>query len=410
MHICHNSVLSVCRTVYNLTQASVFSDIEITFVLLAEPAVSFDEVGLNGPGAHVCCCMTMDGHIGEPKLVDAAPARDQARSPAQHQPELVGVQPRVLDGEGSVLVVELPLVVLRLAVLVHAELARSIPLKSVAVEEYSNHFLHRRVLTYQQTFVLGLVHEHTVMDPHQAALLHLQGELALTPGVAEGQLGGTGVLVEDQGPGHRAPRPADHYVHGEVEQLGVPVLHLVLGEELPDEVPRPCVVSDTQGFVLDVGAEAGGEHLDGHAAAVGGTHGGGLAAGGEGAAARHGGGHRALGVGARGAKAGVETDLGSRALRTLKGGEAVGDVGGGGAGLQPGAGVTMFQHLGVVGKTLVIENHILYARLYTSGDNSKLTERGIPGTHPVCRPGTGWGWRGWGRIHPGELTVTATRG
>ena len=62
----------------------------------------------------------MHRYAGQAQLVDA-PLAHLTWSPPQHQAELLGVQPGVLDGERSVLTVQFPLVVLSLAVLVEAE-------------------------------------------------------------------------------------------------------------------------------------------------------------------------------------------------------------------------------------------------------------------------------------------------
>jgi len=103
-------------------------------------------------------------------------------------------------------------------------------LQAVAVEEDPHHVLAAGLLADQETLVLALVHQDAVIDPHQAALLHLQGELALTPGIAGGELGRPGLIVQDHGAGHRL---AHHHVHAQIKQLWVPVLHFVLAKQLP---------------------------------------------------------------------------------------------------------------------------------------------------------------------------------
>ena len=72
--------------------------IEVTLVSLAEPAVPLNEGVLQGSGAHVGHGMPVHGHAGQPKLVDRTPAATlQAGSSSQDQPELLGVQPAVLN-------------------------------------------------------------------------------------------------------------------------------------------------------------------------------------------------------------------------------------------------------------------------------------------------------------------------
>ena len=173
--------------------------------------------------------MTVDGDAGQPQLVDAA-LPHLARGPPEHQTELGRVQPGVLDGERAVLAVELPLVVLSLAVLVQTEAGHLAVLQPVAVEEDPDHVLTARLVADQETLVLALVHQDAVVDSHQATFLHLQGELALPPRVAAGQLCRSGLVVEDHGPGDGL---AHHHVHAEIKQLGVPVLHFVLAKQLP---------------------------------------------------------------------------------------------------------------------------------------------------------------------------------
>ena len=184
---------------------------------------------LNSPGSHVGHEMSMDGDGGEAQLVDAALSH-LARSSPEDQAELGRVQPGVLDGERTVLAVQFPLVVLSLAVLVQTEHRHLAVLQAVAVEEDPDHVLAAGLLADQETLVLALVHQDAVVDSHQAALLHLQGELALPPGVAGGQLGRPGLVVQDHGAGDGL---AHHHVHAEIKQLGVPVLHFVLAKQLP---------------------------------------------------------------------------------------------------------------------------------------------------------------------------------
>ena len=154
-----------------------------------------------------------------------------SRSSSQHQSELVRIQPGVLHCQGSVLIVELPLVVLSLAVLVQTKLLHHQLLHPVTMKQDPHHVLHGGLLADQEALVLTLRHQDAVVHPHQAPLLHLQGELAVAPGITRGELSRSGVIVEDEGAGHCL---ADHHVHAQVEELGIPVLHLVLAKQLPD--------------------------------------------------------------------------------------------------------------------------------------------------------------------------------
>ena len=114
--------------------------------------------------------------------------------------------------------------------LVQTEAGHLAVLQAVAVEEDPDDVLAAGLLADQQTLVLALVHEDAVVDPHQAALLHLQRELTLAPGVTGGELGRPGLVVQD----HRAGDGlAHHHVHAQIKQLWVPVLHFVLAKQLP---------------------------------------------------------------------------------------------------------------------------------------------------------------------------------
>ena len=108
-----------------------------------------------------------------------------------------------------------------------------------------------------------LSHQHAVVDPHQAALPHLEAELALAPGVAGPQLRRPRVLVQHHRPLDRYPGLLHGDVHGQVEQLGVPVLHPTLGEQHEDELPAGHVLGHDHCLVLDVGGQALGVHLEG---------------------------------------------------------------------------------------------------------------------------------------------------
>jgi len=55
----------------------------------------------------------------------------------------------------------------------------------------------------------------------------------------------------------------DSDVHGQVEELGISVLHLELAQQHPDDFGGRRVSADAQSFVLDVGAQTLGENLDG---------------------------------------------------------------------------------------------------------------------------------------------------
>ena len=87
-------------------------------------------------------------------------------------------------------------------------------LHAVAVEEDPDNVLHGRLVADQEALVLALGHEDAVVDPDQAALLHLQRELAFAPRVARGQLRGPGVVVEDKSSRHCF---TDHHFHAEIK-------------------------------------------------------------------------------------------------------------------------------------------------------------------------------------------------
>ncbi len=61
-----------------------------------------------------------------------------------------------------------------------------------------------------------------------------------------------GVVVQGEGSSEGDPCPLDVDVHGQVEQLGVPVPHLVLAEQQPDQLLRGRLVGHAQGLVLNV--------------------------------------------------------------------------------------------------------------------------------------------------------------
>ena len=99
------------------------------------------------------------------------------------------------------------------------------------MEQDHDHVPDGGLLTDPEALVLALCHQDAIVDSHQAALLHLQRELALPPGVAQGQLGWPGVVLENDRLAHSF---TDHHFHAEKEQFGVSVLHFVLAKELPD--------------------------------------------------------------------------------------------------------------------------------------------------------------------------------
>ena len=137
------------------------------------------------------------------------------------------------------------------------------------MQQYLYDILYGGFFGDKQALVLGLVHEDTVVDSHQAALLHLQRKLAFSPGVAQGQLRGPGVLVKHKGAADRTSALVDDNIHGKVEQFGVAVLHLKLGKKLPDDFAGTGVLRHAQRLVLDVGSQTGGKYLDGNSAGCG---------------------------------------------------------------------------------------------------------------------------------------------
>ena len=106
-------------------------------------------------------------------------------------------------------------------------------------------------------------HQDAVVHPHQAALPHLEAELALAPGVTRPQLRRPRVLVQDHRPLDGNPGLLHGYVHGQIEELGVPVLHPALGEQHEDELTAGHVLGHDHGLVLDVRGQALGVHLEG---------------------------------------------------------------------------------------------------------------------------------------------------
>ena len=90
------------------------------------------------------------------------------------------------------------------------------------------------------------------MYPHNSTFPHLKCKLAFTPRVTGLKLSWSGFVVQRKGSPERDPSPLDVDVHGQVEELGVPVPHLVLAEQKPDQIFGCCLVSDAQGFVFDV--------------------------------------------------------------------------------------------------------------------------------------------------------------
>ena len=101
------------------------------------------------------------------------------------------------------------------------------------------------------------------MNFHNSAFPHLQHKPTLAPGVAVLQLGGLRVLVQHDGLLGQPVPPGPLYddLQREEEQLGVSVLHLVLGEQLPYHWLGGGHVAHTEGLVLDIWSEAGGEHF-----------------------------------------------------------------------------------------------------------------------------------------------------
>lgn len=187
--------------------------VEITLVLLAKFAVSLNQGGLYRPGAHVRHSVPVDGDTGQAQLMDAATS-DFTRSTAENESELFRIQPRVLNCQRSVFSIQFPLVVLRLAMFVKTKFGYCQMLHAVAVEEDPDNVLHGRLVADQEALVLALGHEDAVVDPDQAALLHLQRELALAPRVARGQFSRSSVLIQNQGSCHCF---TDHNFHAEIK-------------------------------------------------------------------------------------------------------------------------------------------------------------------------------------------------
>ena len=187
--------------------------VEITLVLLAKFAVSLNQGGLYRPGAHVRHGVPVDGDTGQAQLMDAATS-DFTGSTAEHEAELFRIQPRVLNCQRSVFSIQFPLVVLRLAMFVKTKFGYCQMLHAVAVEEDPDNVLHGGLVADQEALVLALGHEDAVVDPDQAALLHLQRELALAPRVARGQFSRSSVLIQNQGSCHCF---TDHNFHAEIK-------------------------------------------------------------------------------------------------------------------------------------------------------------------------------------------------
>ena len=88
---------------------------------------------------------------------------------------------------------EPPLVAPALALLVNAVPGRVLdPLEAVTPEEDGDDLVDGGVLGDQEALVLGTGHQDAVVDADQTALPHLEGELALAPGVTGLELGGPG--------------------------------------------------------------------------------------------------------------------------------------------------------------------------------------------------------------------------
>ena len=143
------------------------------------------------------------------------------------------------------------------------------PLQAVAVEQDVDHFTHCRLVRDEQTLVLRLSHQDRVVDSNQATLAHLEREPAIAPRVARLEFGWPGVVIQNQGSGVFGFGPSggqvvrlDPDLHGQVEELRIPVPHLVLAEQHPDDLGGCCPVADAESFVLDVGSKAASVDLD----------------------------------------------------------------------------------------------------------------------------------------------------
>ena len=120
------------------------------------------------------------------------------------------------------------------------------------MEQNHDHVPDGGLLTDKEALVLTLRHQDTVVDPDQAALLHLERKPALPPGVAQGQFGWPSVILKDDCLAHSV---TDHHFHAEIEQFGVAVLHFELAKQLPNQLTTVCLEAYTQCFVFNVRTE-----------------------------------------------------------------------------------------------------------------------------------------------------------
>ena len=90
------------------------------------------------------------------------------------------------------------------------------------------------------------------MDSNDSSFPHLKCKLAFTPGVTRLKLSRSRLVIQGQGSPEWDSSAFDVDVHGEVEELGISVLHLVLAEEQPDELFGGCLVCHAQRLILDV--------------------------------------------------------------------------------------------------------------------------------------------------------------
>ena len=190
---------------------------------------------------------------------------DWGGSTLEHEAELSWTVPQTLNTEQLLIVMKFAMISLSGALLVHAvPLAHLHLLHPVAVEQYVDHLLHGGVLADEETLVLALLHEDAVVYLDHATLLHLQHEPTLAPGVAVLQLRWSRFIIQHQSLLGETISAwlLYHHLQGEEEELGVPVFHLVLGQQLPDHLAGGGGAANAESLVLNVWSETRGVHLD----------------------------------------------------------------------------------------------------------------------------------------------------